>query len=193
MSKLLRCVGLVLPLLVIGVAHGATLNFIAPLGLTEGQEVPPTGSSALGTGSAELDTVALTLTVHLTWEDLTGPAGAAHIHCCPGPGVNGPVAIDFVPAGFPNVATGTFDHTFDLTDEASYGGVFLGLFGGDVDLARAAVIDGLVDGLAYFNIHTEAFRTGEIRGDIVQVIPSPAVLLLVALGLIAAMTRRRFA
>ena len=45
-----------------------------------------------------------------------------------------------------------------MTDEASYGGVFLGLFGGDVDLARAAVIDGLVDGLAYFNIHTANIR-----------------------------------
>lgn len=191
MHRLLRCVGLVLPLLVIGVAHGATLNFIAPLGLTEDQEVPPTGSDATGTGSAQLDTVAQTLTVHLTWEGLTGPSGVAHIHCCPGPGVNGLVAIDFVPAGFPLVATGTFDHTFDLTDAASYGGMFLDQFGDDVDLARAAVINGLVEGLAYFNIHTEQFRAGEIRGDIVQVVPAPAALLLMALGLIAAVARRR--
>jgi hypothetical protein len=191
MLKLLRCVGLVLPLLVIGVAHGATLNFIAPLGLTEDQEFPPTGSDATGTGSAQLDTDALTITVHLTWEDLTGPAGAAHIHCCPGPGANGLVAIDFVPAGFPSAVSGTFDHTFDLTDAGSYGGMFLALFGGDVDLARAAVIEGLMDGLAYFNIHTPENMPGEIRGDIVQVIPSPATLLLMALGLIAAVARRR--
>ena len=84
MIRLLRCVGLVLPLLVIGVAHGATLNFIAPLGLTEGQEVPPTGSSALGTGSADLDTVALTLTVHLTWEDLDRPGGSGPHSLLPG-------------------------------------------------------------------------------------------------------------
>ncbi len=191
MAKILRSVGLVLPFLIVGVAHGATLNFIAPLGLTGDQESTPTGSAATGTGTAVLDTVALTLHVSLTWQDLTGPAQAAHIHCCPGPGVNGPVAIDFVPVGFPNVTDGTFDHTFDLDNAASYGGGFLGLFGGDVDAARAAVIDGLVDGLAYFNIHTPQHPGGEIRGDIVQVIPAPAALLLMALGLIAAVARRR--
>jgi hypothetical protein len=75
--------------------------------------VPPTGSPATGTGSAVLDTNALTLGVHLRWQDLTGHAGAAHIHCCPGPGGIGPVAIDFVPAGFPSTDAGSFDHTFD--------------------------------------------------------------------------------
>ena len=193
MSTLLGCVTLVFSLLVVGAAHAATINFIAPLGLTGDQEVPPTGSPATGTGSAVLDTDALTLTVHLTWEDLTGPAGAAHIHCCPGPGGIGPVAIDFVPAGFPNLAAGSFDHTFDLDDAASYGAGFLSSFGGDVDLARAAVIDGLIGGLTYFNIHTAEHQTGEIRGDIVQVVPAPGTLALVALGVgaFAAARRRR--
>jgi CHRD domain len=191
MTTLLRGLGLIVPLLIVGVAHGVTLNFVAPLGLTEDQEFPSTGSPATGTGTAELDTVALSLTVHLTWEDLTGPAGAAHIHCCPGPGANGPVAIDFVPAGFPNVAAGSFDHTFDLDDAASYGVGFLALFGGDVDAARAAVIAGLTDGLTYFNIHTQLNPGGEIRGDIVQVVPGPGALILLALGLGAAVARRR--
>jgi hypothetical protein len=109
--------------------------------------------------------------VHLTWSDLLAPAGAAHIHCCPGPGVNGLVAVDFVPVGFPAVTSGTFDHTFDLDAAAIYGGAFLASFGGDVDAARDAVIAGL-------NIHTQLNLGGEIRGDIVQVVSGPGALIL---------------
>lgn len=191
MIRVLRGLGLIVPMLIVGVAHGATINFVAPLGLTGAQEVPPRATPATGTGTAEYDDISLLLTVHLTWSDLLAPAVAAHIHCCPGPGVNGPVAIDFVPAGFPNLTSGAFDHVFDLDDAASYGGGFLALFGGNVDAARDAVIAGLTDGLAYFNIHTAVFPGGEIRGDIEQV-PGPAALVLLALafGVLAA-TRRR--
>ena len=146
-------------------AASATTIYIAPLGLTGDQEVPPRDTPATGTGMAVYDPSALTLSVDLSWSGLTGPAGAAHIHCCPGPGANGPVALDFVPAGFPSVATGTFSNIFDLTNAASYGGGFLDSFGGNVDLARAALITGLDTGAAYFNIHTATYPGGEIRGD----------------------------
>jgi hypothetical protein len=159
--------------------------------LDESQEVPPTGSAATGTGMATLDDTQTMLMVSLSWTGLTGPAGAAHIHCCPGPGANATVAIDFVPAGFPNTDSGTFNHTFDLTDAASYGGGFLSMFS-DVDAARMAVVSGLNSNLAYFNIHTDAHPGGEIRGDI-QVVPEPATILLMGAGLGAiVLIRRRF-
>lgn len=198
MIKLLGALALIAPLFTAVPVHAAILDFVAPAGLTEAQEVPPTGSAAVGTGTASFDTVTLLLSVSLDWSGLTGPAAAGHIHCCPGPGVNGPVAIDFVPAGFPNVASGSFDHSFDLTDAASYGGGFLASFGGDVDAARAAVITGLIAGDAYFNIHTPppaGFPTGEIRGDIVPrpaQIPAAGPLVLLALG-VATLLLRRFA
>ena len=194
MVKILRGLGLIVPLLILGAAHGATINFIAPAGLTGSQEVPPKETPALGTGSAQYDDVSLFLTVHLTWSGLLAPPGAAHIHCCPGPGVNGLVAVDFVPANFPSTTSGSFDHAFDLDAAASYGGDFLASFGGDVDAARDAVIAGLTDGLAYFNIHTPVNPGGEIRGDIVLAqaqVPGPTALVLLALGLGVAAVRRR--
>ena len=100
------------------------------------------------------------------------------------------MAIDFVPAGFPNTVSGTFHHTFDLTDATSYGGGFLSSFGGDVDAARAEVLRGLVAGEAYFNIHTSVFPGGEIRGDI-QAVPEPSTVTLMALGLGAVWRRCR--
>ena len=87
--------------------------------------------------------------------------------------------------------TPSIDHTFDLDDAAIYGAAFLTQFGGDVNLAREAVIDGLIEGFTYFNIHTALHQTGEIRGDIVRVVPAPAALLVVALGAGMALARRR--
>jgi len=180
----LRLLALVLVLLAPAAANAAILQFIAPLGVTGAQEVPPRATPATGTGFALYDDVALLLFVGLDWQDLLAPASAAHIHCCSGPGVNSTVAIDFVPAGFPSVTSGSFSHLFDLDSAASYGSGFLGSFGGDVDAARAAFIAGLTANLAYFNIHTSVFPGGEIRGDI-ELVPEPGSMILMLSGLAA--------
>ena len=191
--RALTLTSVLLTLLATAPARGSTFNFVAPLGLTGDQEVPARPSPATGTGRATYDDATHLLDVHLTWTGLLSTPGAAHIHCCPGPGVNGPVAVDFVPAGFPDTTSGAFDHTFDLDLASSYGTGFLSSFGGDVDAARDAVVAGLIAGLTYFNIHTApplGFQGGEIRGDIVLV-SSPATLVLLALGAAAVIARRR--
>jgi hypothetical protein len=172
-------------------SSAAIIEYVAPLGLTGDQEVPPTGSSATGTGTASYDSVTMILSVDLSWTGLAAPSGAAHIHCCPGPGVNATVAIDFVPAGFPNQVSGTFTNNFDLNDAASYGEGFLSMFA-DVGAARTAFLAGLNSNLAYFNIHNETFPGGEIRGDIqvAQVIPEPASVALIGLGMAVLILRR---
>lgn len=173
-------------------ANAATLNFTAPLGLTGGQEVPVKVTSATGTGTASYDTGTLLLDVKLIWTGLSAAATAAHIHCCSGPGVNSIVAVDFVPAGFPNTTSGMFAHSFDLGNAASYGATFLANNGGSVDAARATLLAGLSGGLAYFNIHNTVYPGGEIRGDIAPV-PLPAGLLLFGSGVLAVfgVARRR--
>ena len=194
MLKSVRILTVASMVLATAAANAAILNFDAPLGLTGAQEVPPIATPATGTGTASFDTVSSLLDVHLDWVDLLAAPGAAHIHCCSGPGVNALVAVDFVPAGFPNTTSGAFDHTFDLDDAGSYGGMFLAGFGGDVDAARAAVVAGLSASLSYFNIHTSLNQGGEIRGDIAPVqiqIPEPGTLALIGLAILAAFTRRR--
>jgi hypothetical protein len=108
---------------------------------------------------------------------------------------NAAVAIDFVPVGFPSATSGTFNHVFDLADAASYGGGFLGGFAGDVDAARAAFITGINAGNAYFNIHSPpplGFPSGEIRGNIAVVVPEPATMVLIGIGLVSVLVRRRY-
>jgi hypothetical protein len=63
-------------------AHADVIDLFADLSFANERPTPPVPS--LGTGSAHvvLDTTAQTLTVSATFSGLTGPATAAHIHCC---------------------------------------------------------------------------------------------------------------
>ena len=81
------------------------------------------------------------LTYNVTYEGLTGPAAAAHIHGPAEPGANAPPVVPFANAASPITGTAT------LTD------------------AQAA---DLAAGKWYVNVHTAANRGGEIRGQIVK-------------------------
>lgn len=97
-------------------------------------------SSGKGMGEFTYDPATHTLTYNVTYEGLTGPGVAAHIHGPADPGQNaGPV----VP--FPNAAS-PISGTATLTD------------------AQAAE---LAAGKYYVNVHTAANKGGEIRGQIV--------------------------
>jgi CHRD domain len=160
-------------------AHADVIDLFANL---SGANERPTNDSP-GTGSAHvvLDTTAQTLTVSATFSGLTGPAIAAHIHCCQ-TAFDTPLTVGVattVPAfpGFPiNMGTsGTYGPmTFDLTQPLIYNtapGGFLSMFPG-IPQAEAALIAGLESHLTYFNIHTSANPGGEIRG---QLVPGPIV------------------
>ncbi|HWP89403.1 MAG TPA: CHRD domain-containing protein [Burkholderiales bacterium] len=187
-------------------AAAATIPFSAIL--SPANEVPPTASTGSGTAILDLDVVAHTLRVQITFSGLvpTAPAGspvgttASHIHCCLtspfATGVNAGVATTTPTfAGFPlGVLAGTYDNTLDLTSASSYNPAFVTspLVGGSVANAEATLINGLLSGLTYLNVHTNAFPGGEIRGFVVQV-PEPETyaLLLAGLAVIGIAMRKR--
>ncbi len=159
--------------------------------LNGASEVPPNASPASGFGTVTLDQLLNTLLVSESFSGLIGGnAGAAHIHCCAGPGVSVGVAVGF--PGFPSATSGTYSQLFDLMLLSTYNSAFLTANGGTAAGARNALVSGLFAGQTYLNIHNGQFPAGEIRGQLIAT-PEPATLGLLATGLLgmAGITRRR--
>ena len=190
---------------VLSVASAAAATIPLSAILSPANEVPPTASTGSGTAILDLDVAAHTLRVQIAFSGLvpTAPPGApvgttaAHIHCClPSPfatGVNAGVATT-TPTflGFPlGVLAGTYDNTLNLTLASSYNPAFVTLVGGLAN-AETSLVNGLLGGLTYLNVHSSAFPGGEIRGFVVQ-IPEPETyaLLLAGLAMIGIAMRKR--
>ena len=103
-------------------------------------EVPPNASKGTGTLTATYDTSGKKLSWKGSYSGLTGPATAAHFHSGE-PGKNGPVAVPITPS------TSPFEGSAALTD------------------AQAAE---LIAEKWYVNVHTDANKGGEIRGQVTK-------------------------
>ncbi|MEZ5402459.1 MAG: CHRD domain-containing protein [Bryobacteraceae bacterium] len=163
----------------------APMTVAAPAAvLTFGSNLAPEAAGAKGSGSVSVDydNVAHTLTIDVSWTRLSGATTVSHIHCCVAPpGTVGVAATPGTLPLFPNgVTSGAYMVTLDLTDGASYTAGYLA--GGTAADGEAKLLQGLLDGQAYLNIHTSTFGAGEIRGFL-SAAPEPGTVDLVGLAL----------
>jgi hypothetical protein len=168
--------------------HAIPIEYIADL---DGpSEAPPNASPGTGSAQVVIDTAAHTLYVHVEFQDLLGLTTASHIHAAtaaPGTGTAGVATTVPTFPGFPlGVTSGTYDHTFFDIDQipGAFNPTFIAANGGTLPGAEAALATALAEGRAYFNIHTQVFPGGEIRGFLTGPVPEPSTMLLLASGLI---------
>ena len=204
LSPTLRAIGLSLviassPILPVAHADPITLGTV----LLGANEVPPVTTPGMGAVFAVLDPTAKTLQINAAFFGLTSNDTAAHIHCCAPLGTNAGVAT-MVPAftGFPlGVTQGIYmSPVFDLSQASFYNPAFVTLQG-SLAAAETSFINGLENGLTYFNIHTANNPGGEIRGQLLPIgavaVPGPIVgaglpgLVAACVGLLALARRRR--
>ena len=151
-------------------AHATVYHFA--VALDGPSEFPTNNSPGIGFGTVNYDDVAHTLQLQVVFSGLRSNTTAAHIHAptaSPFPGgLTNTVGVatttpSFV--GFPlGVTSGTFSNTLDLTVASSFNAAFVANNGGTLASAEAALAAAMIQGRAYWNIHTVAFPPGEIRG-----------------------------
>jgi hypothetical protein len=152
-------------------------------GLTEG-----TTSAGTGTGTVFYNDLAHTLQVMCTFSGLTNFGSgttASHIHAAtanPFTGTAGVATTTPTFAGFPlGVTSGSYSNTLDLTSSTSWNPTFVTANGGSNAGAEAALFTAMNAGESYWNIHSQAFPGGEIRGFLVPV-PEPSSFSVLGLG-----------
>src|SRR5262249_17597379 len=123
------------------------------VGMNGDGEVPPSGEAGVGEALVIINNDMDQILVDVYFDNLTGPASAAHIHVGPAD-VIGPVVLPF--NGFPRDSSGHFTNVFTADDFQPGGG--LATFD---DLIQA-----MFNGGTYMNIHTSAHPGGEIRGQV---------------------------
>ncbi len=128
-----------LPLAIASPSYAETVQFKADL--KGSAEVPPNQTTGNGTITATYDTSTKQLAWDGSYSGLTGPATAAHFHGPAESGKNAGVAVPIAPATSPLHGSAT------LTD------------------AQAA---DLMASSWYVNIHTEANKGGELRGQLMK-------------------------
>ena len=132
--------------------EATTIGLIATMNAPS--EVPaPTGDVSVARGTftatANASGAGASLQWEMTFDGLTGPGTAAHIHVAPR-GQPGPVSVPLCgPCTSPASGTATVD---------------------------ATVLAALEAGGAYVNVHTDRNRAGEIRGQVGVVAPARAAL-----------------
>lgn len=176
-----------------GLASTTQAAIVLTTVLSGGIESPSNNSLGTGTATVIFDDDARTMRLQTTFSNLTGTVTVAHIHAITavpnaetaGVATQMPTFIDF-PTG---VTSGSYDHTFDMNQAASYNASFIAANGGTPSAAYEALRDASIASRSYLNIHTSSFSGGEIRGFFA--VPEPSCLGLGMLMLGLTMHRRQ--
>lgn len=163
--------------------------------LSGAAENPPNASQGTGNVSVLFDMDNHYFSIAASFNGLSGGSTAAHVHCCtavPGDGSAGVATMLPTFTGFPTGQTsGAYAAIFDTSLASFWNPTFLSDHGGTTAGAEAALQAALDSGSSYFNIHSDAYPGGEIRGFLAAPVPEPVQGLMLLAGLPLLFLRRR--
>ena len=138
MRKTALVLGLLTAAVALPTAQGAVVAYKG--NLTPAAEVPATTSKGSGAAAVNADAATKQVSWSVSYTGLSGPVTGAHIHCGAAAGANAGVAVNFgTNLASPIQGSGT------MTD---------------------AQLADLTSGKCYVNLHTDANKGGEIRGQL---------------------------
>ena len=148
-------------------AVGARAKVIELAGVLSGAGETPSTSTGTGTSTLLYDTLAHTLEVEVTFSGLLGTTTASHIHAATATPFTGSAGVATqVPrfSSFPvGVTSGSMDQILDLTQSSSFNPAFVTAHGSSLSASETALIEALLSGQAYLNVHSTFAPGGEIR------------------------------
>ena len=126
------------------------------------EEVPSVSTAGEGDFSASVDASGTTLTFELTYSDLEGGRPeAAHVHLGQS-GVNGGVSFFLCGGSKPACPVAPAKVTGTVLASDVVGPIGQGIAPGEF----AEILRAMRGGLAYVNVHTPTYPSGEIRGQV---------------------------
>lgn len=162
MTSILRLAAIVGSL---ATAKAATIVY--SVSLDASQEPNGVVSTATGVGTVTLDDVTGAVTISGSYVGLSSTINGSHLHGLAPAGTNAGVIIG-------------------LSNSGGTSGTFSGN-----GILNPTQVTGMKDGLTYLNLHSINFGGGEIRGQVLTVVPEPGTALLGGLGILALGLRRR--
>ena len=179
----------------LGLALAAPARAMVFTGSLNGtNEIPSNDSPGTGSVTVTMDLALHSLRIESSFEGLLAGVTAAHIHCCTSDATPNVSPATQTPSfvNFPTGMSGTYDMTFDTSQASTWNASFITANGGTTAGAENAFFNGMMDGNAYFNIHTTQFTSGEIRANLTPVPePSTYALLLAGLAVVGGVATRR--
>lgn len=172
----------------------ATYSFTSIL--SGDQEVPPVSTTSSGSAALSVDSTTQTLSFNLNVVGISldglfdalvaAPVGPVHLHNAAA-GSNGPIVVPFAfdPATYQDTSDG---FSLAVTDFAYSDAVAIS--GSAVSFAD--FVAGLRAEDYYINVHSDAFNSGELRGQLAPIpVPAAGFLMLGSLAGFAALRRRK--
>ncbi len=150
-----------------------------------------TNSPGTGFGTVILDRETNILSYDFSWSGLVGDLTKLHIHGPAFADASNPQHIIeiFGPPEVPAELATTFGTVTDSFELQTLEQV------GFAPIAPEDIVDTLVSGQAYLNVHTTVFGMGEIRGNlgqpVVQAVPEPCSIVLLLVSAICLTAQRR--